>query len=55
MSQQNKQHFIDIIDRFKGKEIIVIGDIMLDQFVKGSVSRISPEAPVPVVNVEEED
>lgn len=55
MSQQNKQHFIDIINSFKGKEIIVIGDIMLDQFVKGSVSRISPEAPVPVVNVEEED
>ena len=44
-----------LIDRFKGKEIIVIGDVMLDHFVKGSVSRISPEAPVPVVNVEQED
>lgn len=44
-----------ILDNFKGKEIIVIGDIMLDHFIKGSVSRISPEAPVPVVNVEGED
>ncbi|MBO4707242.1 MAG: D-glycero-beta-D-manno-heptose-7-phosphate kinase [Elusimicrobiaceae bacterium] len=44
-----------LIDKFKGKEIIVIGDVMLDHFVKGSVSRISPEAPVPVVNVEQED
>ena len=44
-----------LIDKFKGKEIIVIGDVMLDHFVKGSVSRISPEAPVPVVSVESED
>lgn len=44
-----------LIDKFKGKEIIVIGDVMLDHFVKGSVSRISPEAPVPVVSVEQED
>ena len=44
-----------LIDKFKGKEIIVIGDVMLDHFVKGSVSRISPEAPVPIVNVEQED
>jgi rfaE bifunctional protein, domain I len=51
----NKNELIKIIDNFEGKEIIVIGDIMLDHFVKGSVSRISPEAPVPVVNVEKED
>ena len=44
-----------LIDKFKGKEIIVIGDVMLDHFVKGSVSRISPEAPVPVVSVDQED
>lgn len=34
--------------------ILVIGDIMLDQYVSGTVTRISPEAPVPVVKVEEE-
>jgi D-glycero-beta-D-manno-heptose-7-phosphate kinase len=42
------------IDRFEGKSILVIGDIMLDRFIWGKVSRISPEAPVPVVEVERE-
>jgi D-beta-D-heptose 7-phosphate kinase/D-beta-D-heptose 1-phosphate adenosyltransferase len=36
---------------FGGKRILVIGDLMLDEFIWGKVSRISPEAPVPVVNV----
>ena len=40
-----------LIDRFAGKRILVIGDLMLDEFVWGKVSRISPEAPVPVVKV----
>src|SRR5512134_1181293 len=34
--------------------ILVLGDVMLDQFVWGSVARISPEAPVPVVDFERE-
>ena len=37
--------------RFAGKRMLVIGDLMLDEFIWGKVSRISPEAPVPVVNV----
>jgi len=40
-----------ILNRFKGKKILVIGDIMLDKYVKGSVRRISPEAPVPIFEV----
>jgi len=36
---------------FEGRRILVIGDLMLDEFIWGKVSRISPEAPVPVVNV----
>src|ERR1035437_8164705 len=36
---------------FADKRILVIGDLMLDEFIWGRVSRISPEAPVPVVNV----
>src|SRR4051812_3496704 len=36
---------------FSGKRILVIGDLMLDEFIWGKVLRISPEAPVPVVNV----
>ena len=44
----------EILRSFKGKEMIVVGDVMLDHFIKGSVSRISPEAPVPVVAVNKE-
>ncbi len=38
-----------LIDRFASRRITVVGDVMLDRFVIGRVSRISPEAPVPVV------
>lgn len=41
------------IDKFYGKKAIVFGDFMVDEYLRGSVSRISPEAPVPVVNVVE--
>src|SRR5205823_12701463 len=40
-----------ILDRAAGKRILVVGDLMLDEFVWGKVGRISPEAPVPVVEV----
>ena len=43
------RRLINIISRFSKKNILVIGDIILDQYIQGSVSRISPEAPVPVV------
>lgn len=39
---------------FKDCKVMIVGDIILDEFVYGSVERISPEAPVPVVEVEEE-
>ncbi|MGD1044880.1 MAG: D-glycero-beta-D-manno-heptose-7-phosphate kinase [Bacteroidota bacterium] len=39
---------------FAGKRIAVVGDLMLDRYFWGTVSRISPEAPVPVVEVDEE-
>lgn len=39
----------ELIDRFASRRITVVGDVMLDRFVIGRVSRISPEAPVPVV------
>ena len=44
-----------IIQRFESTSIIVIGDIMIDQFVIGQVNRISPEAPVPVVKFNHEE
>jgi len=43
-----------IVSRFKDVTVIVAGDIILDQFIWGKVSRISPEAPVPVVEVQKE-
>src|SRR5471030_369305 len=43
-----------LIDRFKRLKTLVIGDLMLDHFIWGTVSRISPEAPVPVVEVSRE-
>jgi rfaE bifunctional protein kinase chain/domain len=42
------------VNRFASCRLLVVGDIMLDQFVWGEVSRISPEAPVPVVEVQDE-
>jgi rfaE bifunctional protein kinase chain/domain len=43
----------EILATFPGKHVVVIGDVMLDEFVHGDVSRISPEAPVPVIEVRE--
>lgn len=43
------------IAKFKEIKVLVIGDIIIDHFIWGSVSRISPEAPVPVVNVTHEN
>jgi D-glycero-beta-D-manno-heptose-7-phosphate kinase len=44
----------EIQKSFTGKRIAVVGDLMLDRYFWGTVSRISPEAPVPVVEVDEE-
>ncbi len=52
--QCNPETLSDAVRRFRNQRILVIGDVMLDRFVWGSVSRISPEAPVPVVEIREE-
>lgn len=39
---------------FAGKKILVLGDLMLDRYLTGQVSRLSPEAPVPIVEIEQE-
>src|SRR5215475_14635260 len=41
--------FETVLDQFVRKRVLVVGDIMLDRFVYGHVSRISPEAPAPVI------
>jgi len=45
------KELIGFIDKFSSSRILVIGDIILDDFIWGDVARISPEAPVPVVEV----
>lgn len=44
-----------LVPQIAGKKILVVGDIIVDHFIWGSVNRISPEAPVPVVNVTNEE
>jgi len=47
----NKKNIRQIFDDFSQLRIMIIGDVMLDDYIVGDVSRISPEAPVPVVNI----
>ena len=47
----NRSRVNTLVSAFAGKRILVIGDLILDEFIWGKVSRISPEAPVPVVEV----
>jgi D-beta-D-heptose 7-phosphate kinase/D-beta-D-heptose 1-phosphate adenosyltransferase len=46
------ESLIRLLNGFHAARVLVLGDVMLDRFVYGSVERISPEAPIPVVNVE---
>jgi D-glycero-beta-D-manno-heptose-7-phosphate kinase len=49
MSDASRLHAV--VRQFPEKRVLVVGDLMLDEYIWGRVSRISPEAPVPVVNV----
>jgi len=55
LSIQERKRLESLIRRFPEVNILVIGDVMLDRFIWGKVSRISPEAPVPVVLVDQRD
>jgi len=44
----------EILKRARDRRVVVLGDVMLDEFIWGDVTRISPEAPVPVVNIKRE-
>ena len=47
-------HLHGIVDKFAGRRLLVLGDLMLDHYLWGRCERISPEAPVPVVEVQKE-
>jgi len=51
---KKKDKFKKIIARFPKVKVLIVGDLILDEFLWGNVSRISPEAPVPVVHVRSE-
>lgn len=46
------EHLIALADSFSGTSVLVLGDLILDEWIWGTVSRISPEAPIPVVDVD---
>src|ERR1043166_6559668 len=50
----NKNRVQEILTNAKSRRIAVLGDVMLDEFIWGDVTRISPEAPVPVVSIQRE-
>src|SRR5882672_8473231 len=49
-----KQRAKEILHSIRSRTVVVLGDVMLDEFVWGDVTRISPEAPVPVVDIRRE-
>ncbi|MBI3235251.1 MAG: D-glycero-beta-D-manno-heptose-7-phosphate kinase, partial [Bacteroidetes bacterium] len=51
----DQNRITDIFKKFEGLNVLVIGDVMMDAYVFGKVERISPEAPVPVVNLQHEE
>jgi len=54
MSQLTKTRASEILQILARRKVLVLGDVMLDEFVWGDVTRISPEGPVPVVDVRRE-
>jgi D-glycero-beta-D-manno-heptose-7-phosphate kinase len=54
MIKISEKRLLQLKKNFKGKRIAIIGDMMLDIYYRGDVKRISPEAPVPVLEVENE-
>ena len=49
-----QQRIDKLLSNVRTKRIAVIGDVMIDRYIWGNVNRISPEAPVPIVEVESE-
>jgi D-beta-D-heptose 7-phosphate kinase/D-beta-D-heptose 1-phosphate adenosyltransferase len=54
MSQLTAERAAEIVAAMRERTVVVYGDVMLDEFVWGDVTRISPEAPVPVVDIRRE-
>src|SRR5215213_4362200 len=46
---------IELVDKLRGRRVVVLGDLMVDRYLYGDVDRISPEAPVPVLHFQREE
>ena len=55
MSTLNKNNINQVFKAFSSKRILIIGDVMIDAYILGNVSRISPEAPVPIVAIKKKN
>jgi D-beta-D-heptose 7-phosphate kinase/D-beta-D-heptose 1-phosphate adenosyltransferase len=51
---EERKRLVGVVDKFARTKVIVLGDVMMDEYIWGEVSRISPEAPVPVIKVMKE-
>jgi len=54
MTELRPDRLADLLERTTATTVAVVGDVMLDRYFWGSVARVSPEAPVPVVDVDDE-
>lgn len=55
LSSVDKTELLALVGSLQNKKVVVIGDVMLDVYIRGAVARISPEAPIPVVEINEDD
>ena len=55
MEKDNLERAAKILDGFRDKNVLIVGDVMLDCYWRGSVKRISPEAPVPIFDLMAEE
>ncbi len=55
LSSVDQTELLTLVGALQHKKVVVIGDVMLDVYIKGEVARISPEAPIPVVEINEDD
>src|SRR2546427_6514339 len=54
MTKIDKQRGSELLSKMADCRVVVLGDVMLDEFIWGNVTRVSPEAPVPVVDIQRE-
>ena len=54
MNRLGVDRIAELLEMARDVRVLVVGDVMLDRYISGRVARISPEAPVPVVHVEED-